>query len=421
MLVSEVPAYTARPRTPTSTMKSAFLALGLTLAPASSIQAQEPDEPQVWVVHGRVTDGSGAPLAGVQLRAHCGLGSLQRTGVTESGEDGRYRLEFGPGGLSGGSVPLQAASIFAAKPGWFETNLCRQGELSMAGEAPEDESWLSDAQRLVLPGQPLALDFQLQRGGLLEGVLVDPEGRPLPSRKVVLRGEQLPPSSNVLDVVRTDRNGRFVFDNVPTTFDWELSLRSVNPSRRELAGPLRVHADRRTLVGVCFRADDEDGDGQPDAEGDAQRGVLWMHEWAHHPWQAFRPRWRAPLDWVEVYAGEHFSLVVPPDWVRYPVRGIDSYVGQFRAPGVQFNFDVGVYSSPLTEFADRSGYTREEFRSGGYSGELVRAEGFVGVHFPDLGQGPAGTRKVSLGAFCETPEAAEQVEAVLRSLAWPLE
>ena len=55
---------------------------------------------------------------------HCGC-----TGVATSGEDGRYELNFGPGILiaSQKGATLQAATISAIKPGYFEENLNRQG------------------------------------------------------------------------------------------------------------------------------------------------------------------------------------------------------------------------------------------------------------------------------------------------------
>ena len=50
-----------------------------------------------WRAFGRVTDRAGRPLAGVEVSAHCGYGTLRRTGLAISSENGRYELSFGPG------------------------------------------------------------------------------------------------------------------------------------------------------------------------------------------------------------------------------------------------------------------------------------------------------------------------------------
>jgi hypothetical protein len=42
-----------------------------------------------------------------------------------------------------------------------------------------------------------------------------------------------------------------------------------------------------------------------------------------------------------------FSIVVPPEFRPVPVRGIDSYVGQWRSGQAHIGFDYGRYSDPL--------------------------------------------------------------------------
>ena len=47
--------------------------------------ASQPEQPRGrWRAFGRVTDLAGRPLAGVEVSAHCGYGTLRRTGVAGS-------------------------------------------------------------------------------------------------------------------------------------------------------------------------------------------------------------------------------------------------------------------------------------------------------------------------------------------------
>ena len=62
-----------------------------------SAHAQEARRGLPWKAFGKVTDPEGRPLAGVNVWASCGMGTLRRTGSATSGEDGRYELSFGPG------------------------------------------------------------------------------------------------------------------------------------------------------------------------------------------------------------------------------------------------------------------------------------------------------------------------------------
>ena len=48
-------------------------------------------------------------------------------------------------------------------------------------------------------------------------------------------------------------------------------------------------------------------------------------------------------DWLTVDA-RTFTLMLPPTYQRNEVRGIDSYVGEFVAPGRRLSFDHGWYT-----------------------------------------------------------------------------
>ncbi len=193
----------------------------------SKLTQEEVENRWPFSVFGTVTDEHGNPVPGVDLWANCGMGTLLQTGSTESREDGTYTLRFRPGmhvrndetGKWG--VGHQAASIFAAKEGYYERNLCRQGGLTMAGERPgADNAWGTNSDQVVLPDQPYRLDFVMVPAARIEGRLVDPEGQPLPERRVMLTGRELPPSSSVIKSCDTDAEGRFTTGALPCKSFW---------------------------------------------------------------------------------------------------------------------------------------------------------------------------------------------------------
>lgn len=175
-----------------------------------------------WCVTGRITDRDGQPLAGVEVRAHCGMGTLFQTGAAPTGADGKYRLQFGPGiQFQGDHSGLQAATISPHKSGWIETNLHRQGDLLMAARPPaEDEQVWGSGRVIVYPNQPVRLDFVLAPAGAIRGRVVDAGGAPLAACTVELDAEALPPSSSVLEFLKTDEHGRFEFREVPPGPVW---------------------------------------------------------------------------------------------------------------------------------------------------------------------------------------------------------
>ena len=188
--------------------------------------------PGRWLAIGRVTDETGHPLPGVELSAHSGIGSLRKTGSATTGLDGRYRLEFGPGmTFERGSKAVQAATIIASKPGYFERNLNRQGDCVAGFVQPDapDELGSRAAERLFLPGRPMTLDFVMQPAAVLEGKFVETShGWSVREQSFYLTGPDLPPSSSVLASVATDRHGNFHIDAIPTDRSWRIGMRVSN-------------------------------------------------------------------------------------------------------------------------------------------------------------------------------------------------
>lgn len=182
-----------------------------------------------FVAFGRVTDEQGRPMEGVEVRANCGIGTLFPTGRTNSDSNGVYRVAFGPGFLMNRDdthpfgVGFQVATISATTPGYFDQNLGRQGNLAMTDRATVGD----EAKRfsgLVKPHEPYHLDFVLAPSATVTGWLVDEQERPIAGQRLYLSGEELPPSQSVLASSNTDSEGRFQFDQVPTSHSWWLSL-----------------------------------------------------------------------------------------------------------------------------------------------------------------------------------------------------
>lgn len=197
-------------------------------AGAASIEGEEVSTNDLpWQATGRVTDREGKPLAGVGVQAHCGFGTLFRTGQAVTDEEGRYDLRFGPGLHSENRQLVQAATISVSLAGHVEQNLHRQGDLVAALEKPEgdDLGWGGKtADDLFLPGQPKTIDFVMVPATKLSGVVMGKDGDRLDGVRVSLTGPDLPPSSSVVATTRTDKGGRFELTDLPTGFAYQLLI-----------------------------------------------------------------------------------------------------------------------------------------------------------------------------------------------------
>ncbi|MBL8814469.1 MAG: PQQ-binding-like beta-propeller repeat protein [Planctomyces sp.] len=216
----------------------------IALAPKDSEVTNETPQPGVdvehlsalryWRARGRVTDSSGRPLSGVNVRAATGMGSLRSGYGDVTDADGRYDFRFGGGMTIGGT---EVANIFADLAGHFEQNLCRQGNGMGSIKAVDKavaKEWGMNSDQIVLPGKPREVDFVMIPAAKTSGTLVDDKDQPLQGYSVMLTGETLPPGASVIAQVKTDENGRFQISEIPTTFPFQFEVRKPTA---ELAPP----------------------------------------------------------------------------------------------------------------------------------------------------------------------------------------
>ncbi len=206
-----------------------------TRPPAEPGETTDAGEETPFSIHGTVTDQSGRPMASVEIAASCGVGTGLPTGRTVTDEAGRYTLYFKPG-FVGHEVLLQAATISARKPSFYEANLYRQGNLAMTGKPPRPED-VAHYAGVVLPDQPYELNFVMHPAARIEGELVDERGKPLSGQTLWLNANERYPSTSVLATIQTDETGRFTVETVPLEAMWFEGPR-----------PSRVHSDSIDLT-----------------------------------------------------------------------------------------------------------------------------------------------------------------------------
>jgi hypothetical protein len=224
---------------------------------ASRLTEEEIAQQWPWVVRGRVTDEKDAPLADAVVRAHSGMGSLFQTGATVTDAEGRYTLRFGPGiHIADGGYNTQVALISVSKPGMQEVNLNQQGELTMANKQPEKSGDQPKDRPLVLPNQPLEIDFKMSLVGSL-GIRIHRDDRDdLKDLQVSLKGDSMPPGSSVVDSGTTDRWGSISFAEVPLNKEWWIEI-STESNRGVRTPPFRLTTPQRYELSLQWRTDAE--------------------------------------------------------------------------------------------------------------------------------------------------------------------
>ena len=131
------------------------------------LSKSEIDQRWPWSAVGRVTDGDGNPVSGVNVRAATGIGTLRGGATTTTDADGRYELRFGRGILimsrRGPPLNWQAAHLMAWQEGYVEKNNNEHGRLQAADRlpVPEDNATSADVEKLFLPGKTREVNFVL--------------------------------------------------------------------------------------------------------------------------------------------------------------------------------------------------------------------------------------------------------------------
>jgi hypothetical protein len=194
-----------------------------------------------FVLYGQVTDTEGRPVPDVMVYVATGWGTLLGGGRAVTGADGRYRLPFGAGWHMERSedapmgIGVQAAAAGVRPPGFYEVNMCRQGDLLMAESRGllEKEGGLYSSHlesgRFVLPDQPYELNFVVAPATRLTGRLVDPDGDPIAGQRIWVETELLPPASSVYAQTETAPDGGFAFDSLPVDSPVQIGLRHMAP------------------------------------------------------------------------------------------------------------------------------------------------------------------------------------------------
>lgn len=176
-------------------------------------------------VIGRVVDPTSRPLAGISVRGVITYiyGMTVTPGQTTTAPDGSYRLEL--------SHYHDAHEVLASGAGWI---------------AQKHTLFNLDQQQA-----PLRADFVLTPGHWLAGVVVDPEGRPLPGMLVqpTPRERRLNSASLnevALETTLTNAQGRFRLEGLPAEGGFRLEVRGENYLRKIMG--LTVAPDRELRI-----------------------------------------------------------------------------------------------------------------------------------------------------------------------------
>lgn len=109
-----------------------------------------------------------------------------------------------------------------------------------------------------------------------------------------------------------------------------------------------------------------------------------------------------------------FSLQLPAA-VSQQAGGIDSRAGRLSGPGLQIDYDLGLYADPLLPREGISGRKEHAVVVDGLPGRLVRWRQeqpelhFIGLHLPAVGSSGMGPLRLTL--LAQTPDA-QQLDAL---------
>ncbi len=86
-------------------------------------------------------------------------------------------------------------------------------------------------------------------------------------------------------------------------------------------------------------------------------------------------------NWEEVNFKGKFKVSLPTSLSEVDEQGIDSDIAQWEGEGITVRVDYGLFSDPLTSYADRLNNNLSNEYIGGYAVRIVRFDQNDGSHF----------------------------------------
>jgi protocatechuate 3,4-dioxygenase beta subunit len=204
----------------------------LTSVPLSQAEIQQR---WPWIITGKVTDASGTPLEDVTIYVNRNNSNQAQV---RTGKDGSYTIRFaGNGqmydeGLKRWISSPQDCVVSPFKPGLAERNMYEQGQVAFAELRPAFRNGRNKPEDFLLPNQPHQIDFVMAPAATVQGRFLDASGSPIADTYVAIQGDRVPPPyhRHGLAGAKTDRDGRFHIDSVPTDLDWWFETRIIGKS-----------------------------------------------------------------------------------------------------------------------------------------------------------------------------------------------
>lgn len=116
-----------------------------------------------------------------------------------------------------------------------------------------------------------------------------------------------------------------------------------------------------------------------------------------HGWQiAFRKSRSFRLEKINE---RYFEFYLPANMRKIPVRGVDSYIGEYQNELIKLSFDYGMYSGPLDEHSPISvKINGQKAKLASYTDSESRF--IMAIYFPKCD--PKGKSKLAMSCICKT-------------------
>jgi hypothetical protein len=169
------------------------------------------------VVYGSVLGEDGkTPMAGVEVNASAGMGSLFHTGQTKTDKDGKFRLTFTPGIAVAGQNVAGVAIISVRKPGWYGGAWAWPAQFILTDKPLTQEQMKEYPKyRNITPGVPHKLEFHMCPAAAVKVRLLGADEKPMANANLWMTGENLPPGGSVVAQGKTDADGVFTATEIP--------------------------------------------------------------------------------------------------------------------------------------------------------------------------------------------------------------